>query len=474
MPDYATWPTIKVKVKTALLDGGNPRIPNPRAALSQRQLIEELVEHDDVYGLARDISIVGFEPLESVLALRESGTIRIVEGNRRLAALKLLDDPALAPASFVGRFEKLAAQQSVLVSEIRGVVAPSRDDAAPLILRKHTREQVSKWSRLMQARFYKNLAQSGTRPEDLARRSAFSVGEILSFLRLDALYEIARTLDLPEEIQKNVLDPRAFNASVLERFSQMPEARAFMRLDFDNKGGFSVNAEPESFRRAYGRVITDIATGKLDTRALNTTSDLRRYLDEEMAGRQPAESARRHTMEELAGEPSAASHPIADAPKKEPKKPKPLPARLKCDIDNPRAKEILKEVKAVSRAGHLNAEALLFRVLLELGTTSYANRTPAVRTALAEWMRQQKKKPNWAPSLQQVLQAILGTMGHDLPPRAHKAIEKSVSDDHSILSIDALNGFFHSEFEWPTERDINRLWVAFEPIFELVLRDASS
>jgi hypothetical protein len=91
MIDYSAWPERRLSVRTLFLDPLNPRIPPGTTSPSQRQLIEELVAHDDVYGLGRRISLDGFDPLESLIGVDEDEKTIILEGNRRLAALKLLD-----------------------------------------------------------------------------------------------------------------------------------------------------------------------------------------------------------------------------------------------------------------------------------------------------------------------------------------------------------------------------------------------
>jgi len=45
--------------------------------MTQSELIAELVAHDKVYELAKDIADDGFYPLESLLAVEEDGTLYI-------------------------------------------------------------------------------------------------------------------------------------------------------------------------------------------------------------------------------------------------------------------------------------------------------------------------------------------------------------------------------------------------------------
>ena len=62
MLDYSPWPIKKLSVTNLLLDQQNPRLPQSGGALSQRQIIDELVTHDFVYELAKDIAYTGLFP----------------------------------------------------------------------------------------------------------------------------------------------------------------------------------------------------------------------------------------------------------------------------------------------------------------------------------------------------------------------------------------------------------------------------
>jgi len=48
MIDYSKWKLKDISVTALKLDPQNPRLPEANKALSQRQLIDELVEHEKV------------------------------------------------------------------------------------------------------------------------------------------------------------------------------------------------------------------------------------------------------------------------------------------------------------------------------------------------------------------------------------------------------------------------------------------
>jgi len=89
MIDFAAWKEKPGAVTTLQLDSLNNRIPTSGALLEQRDLIAELVEHENVYDLARDIAEHGYSPVEALIGVVEDAKSIIIEGNRRLAALKM-------------------------------------------------------------------------------------------------------------------------------------------------------------------------------------------------------------------------------------------------------------------------------------------------------------------------------------------------------------------------------------------------
>jgi hypothetical protein len=92
------------------------------------------------------------------------------------------------------------------------------------------------------------------------------------------MYRIAQSLDLPEDIGKVVRNPRAFNASTLERLVQSSKAMDYLGVRFDEQGNAVGQIHPEEFKKAYTRMVTDIAQGSVDTRTLNTSKHIEAYL----------------------------------------------------------------------------------------------------------------------------------------------------------------------------------------------------
>ena len=103
--DLTAWKEREFKVTSLSLDSQNPRIPEFGGAPTVRQIIAALIEYEDVLELAKSIvQFGGLYPSEALICVEENGEKVIVEGNRRLAALKLLDSPDVAPEGYVAKF----------------------------------------------------------------------------------------------------------------------------------------------------------------------------------------------------------------------------------------------------------------------------------------------------------------------------------------------------------------------------------
>ena len=89
---------ILMKVEDLTFDFKNPRLPefDLTDKSTEDEMIKILWEAMDVKELAMSIAASGFFPHEPVIVAKEGGRNIVIEGNRRLAAVKLLLNPELA------------------------------------------------------------------------------------------------------------------------------------------------------------------------------------------------------------------------------------------------------------------------------------------------------------------------------------------------------------------------------------------
>lgn len=176
---------MDLQVAKLLLDTTNPRIGTSE---SQRDAINALIRDgtSQLLALAGDILTQGIlNPAESPVVVYEGGHHVVIEGNRRLACLKLLRNPDLADDPRVATQFRTLAKRGRGPDKISVWVAPSRGAAVHWLQLRHTGENagvgVRAWNSEQQVRFSRNKSSQATRAVVLvdALETAFADDEEL-------------------------------------------------------------------------------------------------------------------------------------------------------------------------------------------------------------------------------------------------------------------------------------------------------
>lgn len=129
------------------LDLHNPRMPDSTFD-SDPEAVAYLSEHADVSELVQSIATSGWYDYEPLIVLRDSNVV--IEGNRRLAALRLIADPDLAASLGVAVPSPLHANAKPKTVRVRQV--DHKRDARDFIGFKHI-NGAFKWDSLAKARY---------------------------------------------------------------------------------------------------------------------------------------------------------------------------------------------------------------------------------------------------------------------------------------------------------------------------------
>lgn len=482
MIDYSKWKETQLAVTGLLLDPKNPRIPDSGRSLSQRDLLADLVANEKVYDLAKSIAENGYYPVEALIIVEESKSKYVVEGNRRLAALKLLLSPESAPDKGAERrFRTLAGRTNPSVlRKVKVIKAPSREDAAPVIMGRHTRSQVESWSPLMQAKFYHNLVGRGLKVKDISEQYGLQPSEITDALQMYTMYNVACAIDLPEDVAKKVQNPREFPITNLERLYKNPKVTKFLGITFDDSKQPIGSVDPKEFMKGYGKIVTDIATGTVHSRNINTADEMDKYLSSFGAQKPNHDKNGEFTSEMLLHPETKKDSKVKSVVERMRPRPKPVPKGIiplsfVCSVNNQRINDVFNELKKLPVAKHPNAVALMFRSLLEMGLGYYLDRTGHITEITTKEREKREKKENrlpadWHPTLSQMLKyTVNGGAGIISNGNVHRALKKLIDEKDEMLSIDTLNLFVHNEHFYPTEDKLRAFWARMQPLFEIIL-----
>ena len=289
MNNKFNWKEESIDLQNLLLDKENHRLKierdiSPDKDKNEQQIIlENLIKNDNILSLARQISMYGFVPVEKMIVLRQPKNKYIVlEGNRRLAALKCLNDPSLAKKSGLTQDFKELSDSSVITQKIPVFVAPNRKEAlAKFIIPKHTEPSVEKWATYNKSKVYaKMVLEQQNKVDDICNTFNVQRDTILEFLRMYQCYEIAKKLPLDGKIEGKVKNERKFPITTLDRLIKFQEVQKFLGITFDQNGKLKGKIKKAEFVKGYSKIIYDLAKKDKTSRTLGTIDTIRIYIKE--------------------------------------------------------------------------------------------------------------------------------------------------------------------------------------------------
>jgi hypothetical protein len=468
--------------RSLMLDHRNPRLAPGSGPLSERQIIEQLVLHENVVELAKIIAGNGYFPSEPVVVVVEGGKKYVVEGNRRLAACKILLDPTLAPETHQQRFRTIAASSPHVqnLGTIPAVMFASREAAYPLIIARHTNTQIEKWRPQMQAHFYANLVESGLSIEEISKQAQVPANDIRGALHSFGLYAMACRLDVPAA--EKVRDPHRFELSTLQRVFESEEARDLFGLVFSEDGQITGTIEEAEFARGFAKVVNDIAEKEQDSRTLHSQEKVLEYLENLAEKPDKKKRGKFDSKSFLQGTPKRRS--IAKSRAKKTEKITSIgrgliPRQFPCGVLNNRVQSLVKELKKLSLKDFPNATAFMFRCLLEISAYCYLDSRRHIDVMRKEYLADIAKKnagrpperripvhPDWVPELSVMLKRLSEPTHSLLKPHTARALKRVMIDEEGLF---ALNLSTHNPTYHPSETHLRQAWRILEEYFREVL-----
>jgi len=253
----------EIPLERLQLNLSNPRHEEVEA---RDEAMIELLSSEQIVELARDIAgLGGINPMERLGVFPVEGTgndeeqfYAAAEGNRRLCALMLLDDPEAVPAEmpnrarYVRTFNKLS-QQIDPITQVPCVVFENMDAARPWLERLH------------------NGARDGTgrrrwTPEQQARNTSDQTNRAATQLR-----------DLAIELGLVTANQLSRTTTTQQRFISNARFRQAMGLVRLNDGSLERTRCWPDFLLMLRQFMTDIATGAINSRSHNSRTEIEAY-----------------------------------------------------------------------------------------------------------------------------------------------------------------------------------------------------
>jgi hypothetical protein len=433
-------------------------IENPRfeAVGSQREAIQTMIseQEDKLINLAKHIVEVRMlNPGESIYVTpdkKEKNKFIVLEGNRRVTALKILDNIGLVgveQTKFLKRIKPYVEKFKLHpITEIQCIVFDNVNDANKWIELKHTGENdgvgVVKWGAREVARFEERI--KGVSPLAL---------QVIEFLN----NEKTVSNDVKEKLKK-------VPTSSLKRLLTDKNIQKAMGFSINDNRIVS-NIIKSELAKGLSKMAIDLADKKIKVKDIYSDTDRENYLLEHITKEHlPDKSKVTSSIWEILS-PNEQSSKEKEKGGKAKKKDEPLstdretliPKDFVIKITDPKSNKIYKELRYINVNYCENATAVLFRVFIELSIDAF----------IAEKKIQGLKKMS---PLKDKVESVFKFMEHSIGVNDHilTRLRTDVGNKNSVLSIDTFNSYVHNRHFTPIPKDLKTQWDDVQIFIETI------
>jgi hypothetical protein len=438
---------VKLKIEHLVLDNDNPRITH---AEGQQQALQKVVKDQKtkLVRLAESIIEHNLSPIERLMVMEVNSKPKryiALEGNRRVAALRLLSNPAAMtgldmPDGMQRALERLATVfDKSKVEPIDAYEVGSRDEGRYWIALRHNGEDSGRgvvgWKPIVAARF---------REKEPA---------------IQALDMVLEHGGLSEEEAEDIRT--GFSLTSLRRVIESKEARAKLGLTVE-KGRLRTTLPGSELLKPLKKIVTDIANKDVDSRRFNKTTQILEYLDglskadkpdlNKKVAERPVEGIQKSEFTKAARKRGLTRR------SRRTERNKVVPKNCPVNVTHSRIGEIYHELQTLKLEDARNAIGVLLRVFLELSVDHFLESnggSVSFTTPGGERFKKLDKK------LAETVDMLV-SMG---VPRSHfAAVTRSLSVATSPMNINLFH--LYDRFATPSPSELTAAYA--QPLFEKI------
>ena len=410
-----------IKIENLLVNPKNFRF-DPVA--TQKEAINIMINKmkQKIKKQAEDIAKNGLNPTESLSVTKTyKGKYIVHEGNRRLTAIKLIDNPRIIPLdektkSFFQKLKENYVQN--LPVKIECTVFSEEEETRHWIRLKHTGENkgigVVPWNNKQQGRFEAHTTDS--KPK--------------------------KHIQVQEFMKKHSIPLPDHHSTTLQRLIGFTDVRKKIGIDFEDG-----ELKYENKQNVVGnlkKISSAMSNQGFTVRKLDKKPDSIKWINEVLKEKQPDQIVRVKRKGQL---PKDIRIPNS---RKEL-----IPENLKINISQDRISLIYNELKDLKIDKYRNAVAVLFRVFLELSVDHFIKNKVSIKNELGLVGEKPKN-----PTLRKKITAVSEYMEKKkkLTKNELQPIRIAISNNHDILSSHTFNSYVHNLEHIPNALDLKVAW----------------
>ncbi len=432
----------KKSIKLTLLEINTE---NPRFEMvgNQREALGVMISNqkNKLIKLGEDIIEHGLNPSDIVIVTpheKHQNKFTVLEGNRRITVLKLLNNPDLISEknkTFLQKFKELSRKFQVSpIKVVDCVVFNDEDEANRWIKLKHTGENEGigtvTWDAQQKARF----------EERFEGKATYAI-QVLDFLE--------KSEETSEELKMKL---PSIPSSSLQRLLSDPDVRSVIGIEIKD-GRVVSNYTPSELIKPLSKIINDLARNDFTVKEIYYKDDRANYLESFKNDELPNKSNETIKWE------ITTPNPPKTRKKTKNKRRKPLsitrntiiPKSCIIHINQPRINKIYRELKDLDLRDFVNSASITFRVFFELSIDSFVEKYDLEVTNNDKLVNKVSKVSSHLKNNKHLTNAEL------------KPVNTAVSSPNSIFSVNTFNAYVHSKNFNPIATDLKTTWDNIEP-----------
>ena len=485
MLDMATWSEERLSVLDDInLDPKNVRLETTSTQV-EADIMEDLFANENVLDLVEGIAKIGYLTHEVPIVVRRRGKFVVVEGNRRVAALKAIQNPMLVP-EYQGRIASLTKTISDkdALARITVKVAPDQPQADQLIAALHTSNQRRAWTPARQAAFFQAQIEAGRTYKQLIAR--YPMIDVRRFVFRSHMVNLFKTVRYKDPGLVDFLKSKSWQKG-LSTLARIFESKDFQEITgFGMEGGVLTRTiSDKTFADMATLILSDMKAGSLNTRDLNSTQSprfLRLMADlRKIAGKSAGTDNPTKTQEpppSTAPQPVAPPTPSGGASSRAPDGPRPTPTptrkqkvqwldmgHLKVSNKYPVAVRLhFEELSTTDIQKFPNSAFLMLRALLEKSVKAFA-----------EIKEQEIKKSANEHGYVYLSHALKWLLGY-VKANGEKALIQPIESVRSgqlvnyTASKDSLDAINHNHHFRVDPDEVVNMWNSIDPLMRYVMK----
>ena len=444
--------SIITDIDNLLLSLENPRLDESN---NQSEAIDKMVENqgNKIYALAKDIATNGLNPIEDIAVIkREDGKFTVREGNRRITAIKLINNPSILKnknASLLNKFIRIKSVHQKDYTNVEVKVFDNDEELNHWIEIKHLGLNsgigTDKWNSIQKERYLKNKTGNSLLLDflnKLEQNNILTNNEISLITKTNWERILSKLglhfLDIKKDSDTYILptDLELFKTKIRSIYDAIKNQTV------------EVVYNKERQTELYNQISMDLFGKPFSTNVVQQNIfEESKYVISKKSKKYPEhESIEEETLKVDKYNSSIRIKDIFANCKTV------IPNSFRLTSSNPRINKIIKELKILEVENYPNSCGALLRLLFELSSKNYISNNNIQIDEDIEKLQFEKAIKTAANHMRE---------NHKLDNQLHSALFAEVDNLRKLF-----NGYVHNPSAYPSPLAIKNIFVAHKKFIE--------